>query len=169
VLLCSLQAQQRVDVTIHQDVNPLQMFLDTTRDTTLAIGRARELQIQQGYLDLARQQAEDARRAREQSARLQDRVLDDEFGFRAARREWATWKINQDVMDAFAHGRAAHPDFDALLPAMRIVADSLRPEWSRITMSEYVECLYVIARNASFASGARAALLKTDAQAPEPK
>jgi hypothetical protein len=46
-------------------------------------------------------------------------------------------------MDAFARGRAARPDFDALLPAMRIVADSLRPDWSRISMTESVECLYV--------------------------
>jgi len=34
-------------------------------------------------------------------------------------------------------------------------------------MTEYIECLYVIARNASFASGARAALLKSEAQEVE--
>jgi hypothetical protein len=120
VLLGSIQAQQRIDVTVHQEPSLLQMFSETMQESTRAAERSRELQIQQGYLDLARQQAEDARRAREQSHPLQDRVLDDEFGFRTARRDWAKWKINQDVMDAFVHGRAAHPDFDVLLPPARI-------------------------------------------------
>ncbi|MBZ5623732.1 MAG: hypothetical protein LAQ69_34285 [Acidobacteriia bacterium] len=163
-----VQVRIQGDVTIHQDFqsNLQRTFMETNRQMIESAYRARQLQIQQGYLDLARQEAEEALRAREQSAALENRVLDDELGYKEFRRASASWKVNQDVMDAFAAGRLAHPDFDALLPAMRIIADSLRPQWSKVTMAEYVECLYVIAKNASFAAPVRTVLLNPE---PAPK
>jgi hypothetical protein len=162
VFTASLSAQQRVDVWMHSTDPPDYMkgLNDSMRDGIAVAEHARQAEIQQGWLDLARQQQRQQREMDQRSAQLRDRVLDQNFGYRESRSGVADWKLNKEVMDAFAAARLAHPDFDALLPTMRIIADALQPRWAAITMTEYVECLYAVAKNATFAAQARAALLK---------
>jgi len=109
----------------------------------------------QQVIDLERERFEWEKKQARQSSLLRDRVLDPSFGYRDARHEMADWRINQDVIDAFKSARTVHPDFDALQPIMRIVAEAVRPNWQLVTMSEYIECLYAIAKHAGFTEPAR--------------
>jgi hypothetical protein len=124
--------------------------LEPQQRTADAIYRSQQLAIERGYLDLAREREQRLAWEQKESARLQERVLDTNFGYTDFRRGVANWRLNQDVKDAFAFGRKQHADFDELLPAMRIVSDGVRPNWGKITMSEYMECLYSIAKTARF-------------------
>ena len=127
----------RVDVYTHPQtpppdyVGPVYRALEQGVDTA---ARIRQSQIEQGWLDLARKRERRMADVEQESRRLQDRVLDQNFGYLGFREGAATWKINQEVMDAFSVARKRHTDFDSLLPAMRIVADSLRPQWGKINM-----------------------------------
>jgi hypothetical protein len=132
--------------------------LEPFSQTPAIIQRRQELGIQQGWLDLARDRERRLAELERESRRLQDRVLDQNFGYTDFRTGVANWRLNQDVIDAFAVGRRNHDDFDALVPIMRIIADGLRPQWGNVTMTEYVECLYSVAKNASFAAQARASI-----------
>jgi hypothetical protein len=100
--------------------------------------KAAELKIQQGWLDLARQQAQQQNAQGKSSIGLQP---------------------NGDITQALLLARMGHNDFDALVPSMQIIAEGIRPDWSKLTMGEYLECLYVIAKNASFAVQLRDRLL----------
>jgi hypothetical protein len=165
IVLLAQPTQVRIEgeIRVQHQPSPLGVFLDSTRQATETAQHIRELQIQQGYLDLARRQAEELRQQREASAQLESRVLADDMGYRRARNET---QAAQEVRDAFLSARMAHDDFDALLPAMRIIAGSLRPQWSAITMTEYVECLYVITKNANFAAPVRDSLLASHQKKP---
>lgn len=160
-----LLAQQpvRVDVYTHDNTTPglqwSQLMTQMGADTSQAISQGAQIGLRQQEIDLQRRRFEWEKEQARQSARLQDRVLDPTFGYRDARPALADWRINQDVMDAFAVARKAHPDFDALQPIMRTIADAMRPDWSRVTMPEYVECLYAIAKTADFAEPVRQRIL----------
>ena len=56
-----------------------------------------------------------------------------------------------EIKGALLLAHMAHSDFDIFIPSMQIIAQALRPDWSKIRMTEYLECLYVIAKHASFA------------------
>lgn len=161
VFMASAFAQQRVDVWVHPTETPNCMapYFDALKQGTEAIRQSQQLAVERGWLDLARERDRRLRDMEQQSKRLQDRVLDQNFGYQEFRAGAANWNINQEVVSAFAAGRKAHPDFDLLLPAMRIIADGLQPRWGSVSMGEYVECLYVVAKNAAFAAGAREKLL----------
>ena len=100
-----------------------------------AKSKAAELKIQQGWLDLARQQAAQSN---------QPVSLTTGGG---------------DMQQALLMANMAHSDFAALTPAMQIISVGFQPVWSKITMAEYLESLYVIAKNASFAAQLRDKLL----------
>lgn len=84
-------------------------------------------------------------------AELRDRNLD----YRQVHANEAQWRINQDVKDRIQTCHRTHADCEQLEGMMQIVARALRPDWTQLTMTEYVECLYAIARNAGFAEQAR--------------
>ena len=106
-----------------------------------ARSRAEELKIQQGWLDLARQQA------RAQQPTHGKDILG---------------QPRDDIKQALLIAHMAHDDFDTFAPVMQIVAEALRPDWSKLTMSEYLECLYVIVKHASFSPGSHGLI-------PDPK
>ena len=107
-----------------------------------AKAKAEELKIQQGWLDLARQQAAQSKGSASLVA------------------------PGADIQQALLIANMAHPDFNTLAPGMQIIARALRPDWSKMTTDEYLECLYVIAKNASFAAQFREKL--PNAAAPVP-
>jgi hypothetical protein len=107
--------------------------------------RAQELKIEQGWLDLARQQANQKQPNKSGQTALASA---------------------DDMKQALLMANMAHPDFAALTPIMQIIALSLSPDWSKISTSEYLECLYVIAKNASFAAQSREKLLGQSRPAP---
>ncbi len=72
----------------------------------------------------------------------------------------ATDQATFNVLAAIDTVRQAHPeDFCHLLPAMEFMSAIFRPDWSKITVPEFVECLYSIVKHANFAVAARATLL----------
>ena len=167
-----LLAQQpiQVDVYTHSDISPglqwAQLMTQMGADGSNAIAQGMQAGIQarlanqrQQEIDLERQRFEWDKDQARRSARLQDRVLDPNFGYRDARPALADWRINQDVLDAFKVARAAHQDFDALQPIMRTVAEAVRPDWSHVTMPQYIEILYAIAKTADFVEPARQKIL----------
>lgn len=52
-----------------------------------------------------------------------------------------------------------HPDFNLLQPVMLHVAEAFLPDMSRMILSEYLECLYCIAKHADFAAPIRDQIL----------
>jgi hypothetical protein len=111
---------------------------DVARSVLESRSKAAELKIQQGWLDLARQQAQKQNAQGKNSIGAQP---------------------NGDITQALLSVRMAHDDFEALVPSMQIIAAGIRPDWSKLTMGEYLECLYVIAKHASFAVQLRDRLL----------
>ncbi len=65
----------------------------------------------------------------------------------------------QALVEAIAAARKAHPDFEALEAAMASCARALRPDWSRITLPEFVEATYCVVRFSNFCSDVRDHLL----------
>ena len=65
----------------------------------------------------------------------------------------------REVAEAIVAARQLYTDFDLLEPVMETVGRALLPDWSRITVSEYVECLFVVARHSAFMRDVREALL----------
>jgi hypothetical protein len=147
-----LQWAQLVTQMGSQGVDAINQGFASGTQAKLADQRQQEINLERRRLD---REQEDGRR----SARLQDRMLDSNFGYRDARPRVADWRINQDVLDAFTAARKAHPDFDRLQPIMRVVAEAMRPDWSYVTMPEYIECLYAIAKTANFVEPARQKIL----------
>lgn len=88
--------------------------------------------------------------------------------YREVHTQEADWRINQDEIDAYKAARAAHPDLDALRPIMDVIAQALRPDWRRITMKEYVESLYAIAKGANFAEPVRQKIAELQAAPKQP-
>lgn len=142
VLASFAQAQQpvQVDVTVRHDASPLEVFMRSASESAAnaRVGleskqRAQELKIQQGWLDLARQQAQ-AQQPHSGQGNNTPAVQPD-----------------GEIKGALLLAHMAHSDFDIFIPSMQIIAQALRPDWSKIRMTEYLECLYVIAKHASFA------------------
>jgi hypothetical protein len=125
---------------------------DALLQGTLAGQRQQEIDLERQRFDSEEEQAR-------QSELLRDRVLDPNFRYRDARLGIADWRINQDVLDAFSAARKAHGDFNELQPIMRILAEDVRPDWSHVTMPEYIECLYAIAKTANFVEPERQKIL----------
>lgn len=149
----------QVDVYKHDGTTPAERFAgmmaDQMNQATTSFLAGAQIGLERQRLDLERQRFEWEKEQARESARLKDRVLDPNFHYRDVRPQEAEWRVNQDVMDAFNRARREHPDFDALQPIMRVVAEALRPDWTRVTMTEYIECLYAIAKAADFAEPVR--------------
>jgi 1-deoxy-D-xylulose 5-phosphate reductoisomerase len=153
------QLPTRVDVYTHPDPpSPL-------RTISEALRRKQELRVQQQQLDLARQQQAQFEETQREMLRLQERALDRESGGRDAKpaapesaadqNSVAGFNATGQLLDAINAARQAHADFDSLQPIMRVLADALHPDWSRMTMPEYIECLYAVAKTATFTETAR--------------
>jgi hypothetical protein len=71
------------------------------------------------------------------------------------------------LQDAIKAARAKHADWDALEPIMDSVAKTLHADFSKISVAEYVECLYCISRYADFIAPEvrQAAALRTSVSA----
>jgi hypothetical protein len=144
------------------------------RDTASIFQSLQQLGIQQHYLDLAK--SADKRAQQDHDLQMQQlgavtarNGMDLRNWLMQDRRDWNNRKaigqiadqwINGEVNESFARAKAAHEDFTALLPAMEIISDSITPNWAHLTPAEYVESLYVIAKNASFTTAIRDSLLK---------
>jgi hypothetical protein len=162
----------QVDIYTNSDVSPGQQWAQFignmgnagAQQVAAGLQAGMAAGLRQQEINLARERFEWEKEQAKQSVRLQDRVLDQSFGYRDAKPQVAEWRVNQDVIDAFNAGRKAHPDFDQLQPVMRAVADAVRPDWSHVTMSQYVEALYAIAKTANFAGAARQKVLDPPVQ-----
>lgn len=129
--------------------------LDAEHDLTVALLHIREDKFQQPVSDA--QQIKPA-------AELQTLIASDSFGYAEVFSGQPDAQINKIARDAVRIVRAAHrADFDQLAPSMRIIAGAMKPDWAQITMTEYVEALYAVAKNATFAQSARAVALKASA------
>ncbi len=128
-------------------------FYQTLRDGVTAAQNGAQLAIQQQSLDLQRERLRFEERQAQQLSPP---------SYHDAHPNEAAWRINQDVKDAIAACRALHEDCAKLQGMMDIIAGAVQPDWKRLTMAEYVECLYVIAKHATFGEKARELL----AQAP---
>jgi len=89
------------------------------KDGIAVAEHAKQAEIQQGWLDLARQQRRQLRELEERSRRLQDRVLDQNFGYRDFRSCLADWKVNQEVIDALTTALVHRPVGVAVAPIAR--------------------------------------------------
>jgi hypothetical protein len=69
---------------------------------------------------------------------------------------WEALLTGDGIKEALVLEQMAHEDFQTLVPLMQIIGGVLRPDWTKMTTAEYLECLYVIAKYASFANQARA-------------
>ncbi|HEX4807566.1 MAG TPA: hypothetical protein VH325_01470 [Bryobacteraceae bacterium] len=137
----------------------MQAGLDAEHDLTVALLRVREAQLRPVVTD-GQAQEQKIRPA----AELQKLIVSGGFGYAEVFSDQADSQINRVARDAVRIVRAAHPaDFDQLAPSMMIIAGAMKPDWLQITMTEYVEALYAIAKNATFAQSARAVALKASA------
>lgn len=128
-------------------------FFQVLHDSVVVSGQAADRNLQQQKLNLERERLTfDERQARQQRA-------PDELSYREVHANEAEWRITQDEKDAFNGCRALHDDCEKLEVLMHVVAKTLRPDWTQMTMREYVECLYVVVKNADFAEQARRAIL----------
>jgi hypothetical protein len=126
-------------------------FFQTLHDGTVAVQHAQELALQQRIFD-------EQKRHNLVEEAIQRGELHD--GYREAHSGQALWRTNQDIKEAFAACRQAHNDCNKLGWVMKIVSESLPPDWNRITAKEYVECLDAVAKTATFAEEARQVALK---------
>jgi len=101
--------------------------------------------------------------SRVQSSRIEDRLMEPEFGYQQYRAGTPSWQATKEVNDAMVALRTAHPDLDQMTPFMRIVMESIRPNWAqRIGVDEYLESLYAVAKYAGFATTAREILAQRE-------
>lgn len=110
--------------------------------------------MEQQKINLARERL----RLEEREAGLQPPSWD--LSYREVHPNESALQIKRDVSNAIKACRHAHSDCKKLEGAMNVISPSLHPDWTRTSMTEYVECLYVIARYATFAEPVRQALLK---------
>jgi len=66
---------------------------------------------------------------------------------------------DQALVEALLAARAAHPDFEALENAMATCGRALRPDWTRITVPEFIELLYCCVKYSNFTAPVRDELL----------
>ena len=95
-------------------------------------------------------------------SRIEDRLLEPEFGYQQFRSGVPSWQAMKEVTDAMVALRTAHPDLDQMMGLMRIIMESLRPNWTGLRVDEYLESLYVVSKYAGFSVAAREALAQRD-------
>jgi len=95
--------------------------------------------------------------------RLEDRLLDPDFGYRQYRSQLQSWQVIKEVDSTMAALRSEHSDLDEMLPFMRIIMESIRPNWAaKIELGEYLEGLYAISKSAGFAVATREILAERE-------
>lgn len=128
---------------------PYQAYMDPVNQATNQLNATllhlREFQIQ-------KQIADEQHRHNLAEEAMEQRSLD---SYRELHSNEAGWRQNQDVKDAIRACRETHADCAQLAGMMQVVSKALQPDWTQLTMAEYVECLYSVAKNASFAQRAR--------------
>ena len=77
-----------------------------------------------------------------------------------------TVEQEQLLVEAMLAARSKYPGYEVLEPVMLYIAQAIVPNWSRITVAEFWECLYVIAKTSDFAAGAREQVLFEEASVP---
>jgi hypothetical protein len=65
----------------------------------------------------------------------------------------------QALVEALLAARAAHPGFEALEGVMSSCACALKPDWTKITVTEFIESLWCIVRYSNFCAEVRDAVL----------
>lgn len=148
----SLWAQQTIVVIPAGPPDYMGPVNQAMQNATQAMMAGRLASIEQQRVDLERERVSFEERQAE-LARQQDGA-----SYRDAHTSEATWRINQDVKDAMAACRQAHDDCEKMQGLMLVISKAIRPDWTQLTMAEYIECLYAIARNATFGAQARAML-----------
>jgi hypothetical protein len=139
----------------------LQPVPDAEHDLTVALLRMHTSQVQQDAIDKQQRLNASADQQPQEKVRpaveLQKLIVSDSFGYAEVFSGQPDAEINQTARNAIRLVRAAHPgDFDRLAPSMKIIAGAMKPDWQQVTMAEYVEALYAVAKNATFAQSARA-------------
>lgn len=117
-------------------------FLQAQRDLTQILNSVRQDSIEQEKIDVERE-------------RLQLEARPANLSYREVHANEAAWRVNLDVKEAIEACHKAHNDCAKLDPLMLVISKTLHPDWTQMTMGEYVECLYAIAKNATFAQQAR--------------
>ncbi|MGO9239967.1 MAG: hypothetical protein ACLQBJ_04070 [Bryobacteraceae bacterium] len=102
-------------------------------------------------------------------SRIEDRLLEPEFGYQQYRTGVPSWQAAKEVNDAMATLRAVHPDLDQMTGLMRVVMESIRPNWKGINVDEYLESLYAVSKYAGFSVAAREALAQHEKAASQGK
>jgi len=100
--------------------------------------------------------------AQPQMSRIEDRLLEPEFGYQQFRTGVPSWQAAKEVNDAMVALRAVHPDLDQMTSLMRVVMESLRPNWKGLNVDEYLESLYAVSKYAGFSAAAREALAQRE-------
>ena len=129
-------------------------FFQSLSDSVDVATHVRDSELANRALELRRDEA----RLQEDQARRQ--AHPEMLTYREVHPDKAEWQINQDYKDAVNTCRALHDDCLKLDGMMNVIAGVLRPDWTKLTLTEYVECLYAVAKTASFGEQARAALSK---------
>lgn len=102
-------------------------------------------------------------------SRIEDRLLEPEFGYQQYRTGVPSWQAAKEVNDAMVALRAVHSDLDQMTGLMRVVMESLRPNWKGINVDEYLESLYAVSKYAGFSVAAREALAQREKAASQGK
>ncbi|MGA8025875.1 MAG: hypothetical protein WB992_01935 [Bryobacteraceae bacterium] len=155
--LAQLPTEVNVTVRPSAGVQYTQPFFDSLHDGTVIAGQLRQAAMDQQVLNETRRH----NLAEEQLVRRAD--TEDRSDYRGMHSREAEWRVNQEVKDAMAACHAAHDDCAKLDGMMLIISKALRPDWTQLSMNEYVESLYVVAKNASFAQQARTMIMTTPA------
>ena len=133
-----------------------QPVFDSIRQSTEVAQHLREMAIEEQQL--AEQRRHDAAEEALERRALESGSVEN-LSYRGVHSNEAQWRLNQDVKDAIAACRNAHDDCEKLDGMMQVVSKALRPDWTQLSMKEYVECLYSVAKNAGFAEEARNTVL----------
>ncbi|MGO9663816.1 MAG: tetratricopeptide repeat protein [Polyangia bacterium] len=96
-------------------------------------------------------------------SRIEDRLMEPDFGYQKFRTGVPSWQAAKEVNDAMAALRTAHPDLDQMTGFMRVAMESVRPNWAQgIGVDEYLESLYAISKYAGFAVTGREILTQRE-------
>jgi hypothetical protein len=144
---------QQVTIVVQQRPDYMAPVNQAAHDLTMTLNSLRRERIEQQRVNIERE------RLTFDEHQASTRGPSETLSYHAVHGNEAEWRINQDEKDAFNGCRALHDDCAKLDGLMRIVSKAIRPDWTQMTMNEYVECLYVIVKNAGFAEQARLTLL----------
>lgn len=159
------QLPAQVNVTVSQDpyTRYTRPLFEAQHDMTEALMGAARNRIEQEKVDIERERLRFEERQAEAAMR---QTAPENLSYRDAHPQEAAWRLSQDVKDAIRTCRERHADCERLDGMMNIISKAVRPDWTQLTMTEYVECLYAIAKNAVFAEQARAMVLRSALPAP---